>query len=349
MKATAKTIFILSLISGGFARLGAQDIHFSQLTESSIVLNPAEAALGHDVMAELNYKDQWRSVSALTAYKTFNASADFAVLKNDKGNRLGIGVNVFSDKAGDANMSSTIGNLHLSGVLAASSSNLISAGIFGGFGQRGLQSDALMWGEQYDGMQYNSNLSSGEPLQSQNFSYLDMGAGLAWFYGEGHSTLSSNDARCFNIGLAAHHLNQPMYSFYGAGEKLPMKYLVHGTGDIGMKNFNMILEPAFLFMMQGGHREINAGMMFKFLLQDASKYTGRKKPSAFSAGGYLRFGDALVINTRYEYSGFSLGLSYDVNLSNLKAASRARGGFEVSLRYMNPDPFTKGNATRLFD
>src|ERR1041385_3881668 len=76
----------------------AQDIHFSQLTETSLQLNSAEAALGHDILAVINYKDQWRSISSLSAYKTFNVSGDFAVLKKANGNRLGIGVNVFSDK-----------------------------------------------------------------------------------------------------------------------------------------------------------------------------------------------------------------------------------------------------------
>jgi type IX secretion system PorP/SprF family membrane protein len=114
----------------------AQDIHFSQLTEASLLLNPAEAALGHDILAVINYKDQWKSVSTASAYKTFNVSTDFAFLKKQNGNHLGLGINIFSDKAGDGAMSTTTGNLHLSGVLAANDDNLFSVGIYGGFGQR---------------------------------------------------------------------------------------------------------------------------------------------------------------------------------------------------------------------
>ncbi|HTL82460.1 MAG TPA: PorP/SprF family type IX secretion system membrane protein [Bacteroidia bacterium] len=327
-----------------------QDIHFSQLTETQLLLNPAEAALGHDVLGVLNYKDQWKSVSALSAYKTFNVSADMAVLKNDKGSRLGVGLNFFNDKAGDAGMTSTTGNLHLSGVIAANDANLISAGIYGGFGQRTLQYDQLNWDAQYDGMHYNATLPTGEQNQAfANHNYMDIGAGMAWFYGKGHSTLSSNDAFTLNLGFSVHHLNQPVYSFYGANaQKLPMQYVAHGSADFGLKNYNIILEPTYLVMIQSGHHEVTGGMLFKFLLQDASKYTGRKKPSDFGVGGYYRYGDALIIDTRYEFSGFSLGLSYDVNLSDLKAASRARGGFEISLRYMNPSPFSKGSSSALF-
>lgn len=343
-----KYFFILPFLFPLFS--AAQDIHFSQLTETSLQLNSAEAALGHDILAVVNYKDQWRSISSLSAYKTFNVSADFALLKKANGNRLGVGVNVFSDKAGDAAMSTTLGNLHLSGVLAANDDNLFSAGIYGGFGQRTLQYDQLNWDNQYDGMHYNSALASGEPQNFVNHNYVDFGAGVAWFYGKGHSTLSSNDQKTFNIGFSVQHINKPSYSFYGDNsQKLPIKYVAHGSADIGVKNYGLILEPSYLVMVQAGHHEVNAGMMFLYLLQDASKYTGRKKPSAFGLGGYYRFADAFVIATRYEFSNYSIGLSYDVNMSNLKTASRSKGGFEISLRFMNPNPFNKTSSSKLFD
>ena len=82
-------------------------------------------------------------------------------------------------------------------------------------------------------------------------------------------------------------------------------------------------------------------------MQDASKYTVRKKPAAFVLGGYYRFADAAVIVAAYEFSGFRLGMSYDLNLSDLKTASKARGGFEVSLRYMIPS--AKGRSSALID
>src|SRR5665213_174531 len=328
----------------------AQDVHFSQITETSLMLNPAEAALGHDVLAELNYKDQWRSISTSSAYKTFNVSTDFALLKKQNGNRIGLGVNVFSDKEGDAAMSTTTGNLHLSGVLAANDNNLFSVGIYGGFGQRSLQYNALDWDNQYDGQHYNSALPSGEPTTFANKNYLDMGAGAAWFFGKGHSNLSANDQRTFNIGFSVQHINQPSYSFYGYdAQKLPIKYVAHGTADIGLKNYNIVLEPSYLVMVQAGHHEINGGMLVKYILQDASKYTGRKQPSAFALGGYYRLNDAFIVATRYEMSNYSIGLSYDINMSDLKTASRAKGGCEVALRFMNPNPFGKTSSSKLFD
>jgi len=40
--------------------------------------------------------------------------------------------------------------------------------------------------------------------------------------------------------------------------------------------------------------------------------------------------------------------TYDINISDLSAASRARGGFEVSIRFMTPDPFSKRNTNNSF-
>lgn len=343
-----KNLLILPLVFVAITGTYAQDIHFSQLTETPLLLNPAEAGLGHDVLAIINYKDQWHTIGKM--YRTFNTSADFSVLKKTNGNHLGVGVDVFSDKAGDAGMSTTTAQLHLSGVLAANDNNLLSAGLFGGYGQRSLQYDKLTWDNQYDGQQYVSTLSSREPGSFANYGYLDVGAGVAWFFSAGHSTLSSNDAKLFNVGFAVHHLNTPNYSFYGAGDQqLPLKFVTHGNASIGVKNYNLVLEPSYIVLIQGGHHEVTPGMMFKYITKESSKYTGRKQASAFALGGYFRLKDAIVAEARYEFAGWSVGTSYDINVSNLSTASNARGGFEISLRYMSPNPFGGKAATSKFN
>lgn len=333
------------VFSAGFAV--AQDIHFTQFTETPLLLNPSQAGLGHDVMAVINYKDQWRSVTS--PYKTFNASADFALLKKSSGTHLGLGLDIFTDKAGDANMGTSSGQLHASGVVALNSSNLLSVGVSGAFAQRSLNYANLTWGNQYDGSQYNSALGSGETQQFSNYNYIDAGAGISWLFSAGHSTLSANDAKLFNIGAAVQHLNRPVYSYYGDGSsRLPLKMVFHGNASIGIKNYNLVLEPSYFVALQGGHHEITPGMMLKYILGQNSRYTDRKKSSAISFGTYLRVKDAIAPCIRYEFSNWSVGTSYDFNVSGLTAASRSRGGFEISLRYMTPNPFGKKSSVSSF-
>jgi type IX secretion system PorP/SprF family membrane protein len=315
----------------------AQDIHFSQLTQTPLLLNPANTALAHDLSVYVNYRDQWRSVSS-NPFKTFNFSADVGLFKNKEGSHAGFGIDIFSDKAGDGNMGTTAGQLDLSYVLATNDQSFISVGIMGGFGQRSLDYANLVWDNQYVMGQLDPTLPTGEPLTFANRSYMDIGAGAAWYYGTGNNTISSNDAYNFTVGLAAFHLNQPVYTFYGnTDNKLPIKYLAHASGEIGIKNFSLVVEPGVIVMVQGGHHEINVGSLFKYWLQEASVYTGRKKPAAFVLGGYYRFADAFNVVAGYEMYPFRLGLSYDVNLSGLTSASSGRGGFEISLRFLMAD------------
>jgi type IX secretion system PorP/SprF family membrane protein len=331
---------ILSAIAVlGAAVLSAQDVHFSQTTETPLLLNPSQAGLGNDVRAYVNYKDQWRSVVS-APYTTINASADFALLKNNSGTHMGVGVNLFNDKAGDARMTTSMGQLHVSGIVALSKNNLLSAGIVAGYGQRSLNNSVLTWGSQYDGQQYNGGLPSGEPANFASFNYLDIGAGVSWLFATGTSNLSSKDAKIFNIGFSVMHLNKPAYSFYGQSDKrLPMKIVAHGNATIGLKNTNLILEPSYFVAIQGGHREIIPGCMVKYIFGQTSLYTDRKKSTALSYGLFFRINDAIVPMLRYEYSYYSIAASYDFNVSGLTAASRAKGGFEISLRYMVPNPF----------
>ncbi len=331
-----KKIRLLSIVAAAFLPLlsTAQDIHFTQLTETPLLLNPAQAGMSHDLMAVINYKDQWKSVTN-NPFKTFNVSGDMAFMKKKNGNHMGVGLNVFSDKAGDGQMGTTTGQLHLAGIIALNDNNSISAGVYGGFGQRTLSYDKLNWDNQYIAGYLDPTAPAFEPTTVSNRSYADLGAGLAFFSGKGHNTISSNDQMDFTVGLAVQHINQPIYTFYGNNDmRLPMKVVAHGNANLGIKNYSLVLMPAYLLEFQGGHHEINAGVLVKYWMQEASVYTGRKKPAAIILGGYYRFADAFNIVAGYEISGFNVGLSYDVNLSNLTAASKARGGFEISMRYM---------------
>lgn len=326
----------------------AQDIHFSHITETPLLLNPSQAGLGHDIRASVNYKDQWRSVVS-APYKTIYASADFALLQKQNGTHLGVGIDVFNDKAGDAAMTTTQGQIHVAGILGLNSSNLISVGLSAGYGMRSMNDANLMWGNQYDGQQYDASLNSGEPTTYSSFGYLDIGAGASWYFAAGNSTLSSKDARIFNVGFSVQHINKPAYSFYGeSSNKLPMKIVAHGNASIGMKNTNLILEPSYYVAFQAGHEEFTPGIMCKYIIGQTSMYTDRKKSSAISFGGYFRVKDAFVPMIRYEFSNFAITTSYDINVSGLAAASRARGGFEVSIRFLTPNPFgAKGSRSMI--
>ncbi len=317
----------------------AQDVHFSQFDETQLQLNPAEAGVQHDVRVVTNYKNQWQSVGS--PYKTFALSADTRLLRKKK-HHLGLGVDFFSDKSGDANLKSNQVNLSLSGIINVSDKSVISAGLMSGFAQRSITVSGLQWGSQYDGTNYNATLPTGETATTQAFNFVDLGAGMQYSYGNSEMYISANNARKVNVGVAVFHPHNPTYTFYGDNTQiLHAKWVFHGNASIGISNTNLVLKPSYIVFLQGGTKEITPGLTFQYIIQEGSRYTGNKKPAAFSLGGYYRLQDAFIAVAKFEYSNYAIGFSYDVNLSKLKTVSKARGGFEISLRFISPSAFGK--------
>jgi type IX secretion system PorP/SprF family membrane protein len=316
----------------------AQDIHFSQFDETPLQLNPANAGVHHDVRIITNYKNQWQSVGS--PYKTFALSADFRLLKKKQKAQMGLGIDIFSDKAGDSQMGTNQGNITLSGIIPLNDKSLISAGLMSGFSQRSLQGNNLQWGNQYNGMAYDATISSGEPVIASH-TFIDLGAGIQYSFGTNEMYISANDSRKVNIGVAMYHPHRPAYSLFGDNsQRLHTKYVLHGDAALGVKNSNLVIKPSYLILLQGAVTEVTPGVTLQYILQEGSKYTGNKKPSAFSLGGYYRMKDAFIACAKFEYSNYAIGFSYDINLSKLKTVTDARGGFEISLRFISPGAFS---------
>jgi len=318
-----------------------QDIHFSQFYMTSLSQNPAMAGYNHDIQAILNYKTQWQSVPA--AYKTAAGSFDMKVNKRKASKGfLGAGLNFFSDKAGSAQMSTMQANFSLAYHARVARYATLGGGIQAGFAQRSINSSSLQWGNQFDGMDYDAGLATGETGGAASRAFVDCGAGILWNYN--NTSTEKNVAGTSDLkvtfGASVFHLNQPKYSFYqSSNEKLNMKYVAHGTAIVSLKGSSIAIAPGFFYYRQGGAQEIYAGGMLKYKLGMDSKYTGLQKGAAVSFGGFVRARDAIIATTLIEYSQFAIGLSYDVNTSLLRTASNGRGGFEISLRFVNPNPF----------
>jgi len=322
----------------------AQDIHFSQFDETSLQLNPADAGVQHDIRAIVNYKNQWQSVAS--PYKTFAFSGDMRLLKSKK-NHLGIGIDFFSDKAGDAKMASTQANFHLSGIIKLTNKSLLSGGLMAGYAQRSINLSELQWGNQYNGLAYDYGLPTGETSTASSCSFADLGAGVEYSFSNSEMYISANDSRTVTIGASVFHPHQPAYSYYGdKSQKLFMKIALHGDASIGIKNTNVVLKPSYMILIQGPTKEITPGLALQYILQEASKYTGNKKPMAISIGGYYRLQDAIIAVVKFEYANYAVGLSYDINVSGLTTVSKARGGFEVSLRFIAPSAFEKRRTSK---
>ena len=325
----------------------AQDIHFSQYFMSPLLQNPAMAGAENGLEGNITYRTQWKSVTV--PYKTYGASVHGRFSKkNSKKNFFAAGLNVNYDEAGDGLLKTTTFNLSLAYHVRINKTHTLGLGFMSGFGQRKIDSGNFEWGSQYVGGSYNAGNPIGENMSNPNFSYLDFASGIVWSFNNqsGRIKVATNNFMRGSLGFSVYHFNKPDYSFNNTGEKLWLKYVAHGNLLLSLPGSKLAVNPGFLFYSQGPNRELMLGGMVRYELLPESKYTGIYKGAGAYLGAYVRAGDAIVISSMIELSGYAIGFSYDANLSNLRPATNGRGGFEISLRIIGNGSFGKSVNTR---
>lgn len=339
---------ILLLIFVGFSLvLKAQDCHFSQYRNTPLFVNPANAGLNCNLRAVANYRQQWKSVAS--PFNTGAFSFDMNTTKDQRRKAaLGVGVQLLNDQSGDAKVNMTQGNINLSSIIKLDEQSKLSVGLMGGFGNRSINYSALRWESQYQNGSYNSSINSGENFASASHSFFDAGAGIAWTYGKDQGYITQNNGVKFIFGLSAFHFGIPSTSFFGnSNEKLNTKVIFHANAELGKQNTNLTFMPEIYFVQQGPQREILVGNVFRYLINEGSHFTGFVKTTAISLGIDYRVKDALITSFFLDYSNFSVGFSYDITVSKLTAANQSRGGFEMALKFVTPNPFAKVYRSRI--
>ena len=321
-----KMKFLIGVIFFSIGVIGlAQDIHFSQTFNTPLVLNPSSCGdFDGQIRAMNSYKQQWSSVSD-KPYKTFFFSADKPFLNK----KINTGLIFFNDKAGDSEMSTTQAEFLLSSKIKSSEKNDVTVGLQIGYGQRRFDGKNLIWDNQWDGTSFNTQLSSGEPVLTNSFSYFDLSSGI----GLNHKI---SDINKFRMGFSAHHLNQPVFSFiYDEKERLLIKYVTNATWEVKLKPLsNTTYISSIAWFNQGTSNEFDFSLIARQELGLNSLYTGNNVSSNLLFGGLWRWNDAIAPYVGFEYKkGLSAGISYDINYSSLRKASVARGGFEMHLAY----------------
>ena len=325
----------------------AQDIHFTMWDAMPITTNPAMTGVfPGDHRGVINYRNQWASIG--NPYTTYSFMADAGMFKKKWQNGfMGAGVNVYKDVAGQTDFGTTKISLSLSNIVFLNDKNSASVGLMGSWAQNSISPNNLEWDSQFNGQFFDPNLGSNETMSFQSNNYFDFSAGALWAYGTGAKTLSSHDEFKMKAGAAFYHVTRPSREVeFGDLDKLYSKFALHADAHIGLSNTKMALKPKFISYFQGPTRQIAAGMLFRYMLREESKYTGFFSEMAISFGGYYRVGDAFAPSAEFEIAGLAIGVAYDMNVSGLNAATNGNGGPEVFLRFISPNPFSYGRGTK---
>src|ERR1035437_7588974 len=165
-----KIILCLIFFSSALSfSLVAQDIHFSQYNLTPMLVNPAQAGAYKNFEVIANYKTQWASIDPGNQYKTMMFTYDGRMMqKKWKTKWLAVGFNIYNDKAGAGNMSTTEALASLGYHTMLNNKSTLGGCLFGGYAQRKIDYANLQWDEQYQNGAYVSGSPTGEELLQNN-------------------------------------------------------------------------------------------------------------------------------------------------------------------------------------
>ncbi len=317
----------------------------AQIQEMPLFYNPANTGFfpGY-YRAVAGYRNQWASMG--NPYQTMALSVDGGMLRNrNKSAFLGLGLNVFNDRAGAANLSNTLANLNISGIIKLSKTSILSTGIYGGISWNNGDYAKLTYASQFNGTEIDPTRPTNENVAYHSFTYSDFGAGLAYEFSTDRKKNDRDYITSFRIGLAGFHLNQAKQDFgnsqinpvtgqpYADPYRIPARYVGSLSARYDVPNSKLTIAPTFIYMLQGTAKEINGGVYIKYRFKNGTKVTGEKVENTFGVGLFYRSDDAIIPQVLLDMGNYAIGLSYDANISGYRAASKTVGGFEITLRY----------------
>lgn len=304
----------------------AQDIHFSQFYEAPLLRNPALAGVfTGDYRVQTIFRDQWNSIN--NAYRTGSLSGEYKWAVGKGNDFLTTGMEILYDQAGTAALNTTelmpALNYHKS--LSNDKPMYLAVGFMGGLVSKSLDLSKVTTNSQYNGMAYDPALPNGESILSPNIHYLDGALGISF-----NTAFGTDNKNTMYVGVSYYHLNRPKNSFYeNPAVELDPK-VVFSAGVKAIINDYTWFSIEADHSQQGSAAETIGGVMISYKLGDETD----KSPYVFNLGGYIRWGDAIIPVIKLEMNSFTVGMSYDANISQLAAATQGVGGFELSLSYI---------------
>lgn len=300
----------------------AQDVHFSQYWESGVLRNPALTGIrNEDYKVVGSYRNQWASMGQ--PFRTVAIAAETRLpLRYTEADYVTLSALFVSDRAGDASLKSTgvYPCLNYNKHLTDPHNSYLSVGFCGGFVQRSFDPSALTFDNMYQGGQVDPTLGAGEMLPLNKLSYWDLAAGVSF-----NSSIGEDERIHYIIGLAGYHFTRPKANFYERGEAVNLVMRVNASFDLNFSlNESWSAQVHSNLSLQGPYQEAILGGLICWA-------PGNRDVQQFQicAGAQMRIGDAIIPMLKLNFKNQSLGLSYDINNSALKAATQMRGGLEI--------------------
>jgi type IX secretion system PorP/SprF family membrane protein len=299
------------------------DIHFSQFYETSILRNPALTGVFQDDYKLGAYvRNQWSSISNPYTTGLISAETHFSFSEMSD-NFFSFGMLGFIDKAGsiDEKITAFYPAINYNKSLNPAHNSYLSAGFTGGYVQYSFDPNKATFNNQYLNGKYSPLNPSMENLPNPKMNFWDLGVGLNY-----NTSFGGDNNTALILGTSVYHITQPKFSYAqtkGLTENMRFNQNATVSSVVNDKVSYQLHENV---AMQGTYTEILAGAIFTY-----TQPIDMETTFAISVGGFYRYQDAVIPVLKVKYNRMALGVSYDVNTSPLKEASRLQGGAELTL------------------
>ena len=304
----------------------AQDQNFSQFYELPLMRNPALGGIFDcNFRVKSVFRKQWQSVTV--PYQTAAISMEMK-LPSGTGNWHNLGLQMMYDVAGDSRLKRVSILPAYTFHLQVKEENFLSMGVIAGPVSTQFDPYKLSWNDQFVNGQYSPTNPTQQTFRSGGRNYFDLGMGVAF-------TRPFGELGNLYLGYSMYHINKPIVSLDKTNDSIPRLAMRHGlnlglTVPSGARDALTLYGDAF---WQGGNQMTVFGGFYTISL--ANEYYDEQNKTSLHLGGVYRWNDAFIPVIKLDYSQFSFGLSYDMNVSKLKTASQGRGGFELTISYRN--------------
>jgi type IX secretion system PorP/SprF family membrane protein len=306
-------------------KLTAQDIHFSQLHAVPLHINAANTGSGEADFRLFNlFRNQWRKIDV--PYNTFQFAADskFRLYKR----QFGIGGILIHDESSSSYLTANKLYLSLSHAFYYGRSRFV-AGLQPGFVIKQFDSRRITFGSQFnpDSETFDPALPDNENNLNNKLDYFDLNAGVLW-----QTRLKGMKP---GLGFAMSHINRPVESFHAQNDstRLPVKYMVSGQIYIPLLK-RLSLEPQFIYTSARQANDLVFGLLGAYYPDAGVSPVKRIYGLSHYRVNPARTLDALILGLGLQYLDFDVCVSYDLNVSSLRQASRYQGAFEISVVYI---------------
>lgn len=321
---TLKKAIIAASLLFGHLHGYSQDFTFSQFYEQPLLRNPALAGVfTGDIRVAAAHRSQWGSVTV--PFRTTSLSVEHKIPVGSKNDIVTIASQMSIDQAGDLRLRRTqilpAINYHKS--LSNDNDTYLSLAFMGGPVSSQFDASKLKLGDQYVNGGFDPSNPTSQPITATGYSYFDLTTGLCF------STAFQHKTRVYVAVGVAHVTNPKIKSVTGSIENFLSPRLSVNVGinaPAGERGRFMAFVDYF---SQNRNNQLLGGLMYGITMREYDN----NEPDLFYVGTFLRWNDAVIPTVKMEFEHFSIGVSYDVNISKLRVASNWRGGLELTATY----------------